>query len=145
LTPFTQLTPHDPAKGQAGDCWRTCIACLFDLNPLDVPDFADGSIDGMTFDERTQGWLHERGLTRVELPFTGEFTADEVMGCIGGLNPEAYYILAGAHPHLVGSTHSVVCKGNRIVHDPAQEPATPPLAGPSPTGHWWVSFFSKRF
>ena len=36
----SQLIKHDPDNGQWGDCFRTCIACIFNVhNVTDVPHF----------------------------------------------------------------------------------------------------------
>lgn len=47
MIPQTQLVTADPARGdghnaqgEAGDCFRTCLASILDLEPHEVPNFA---------------------------------------------------------------------------------------------------------
>jgi hypothetical protein len=37
MTPHKQRFRHDPANGIYGDCWRTAIACLLDIQPEEIP------------------------------------------------------------------------------------------------------------
>ena len=58
-----------------GDCLRACICSLLELNPDDVPNFAEcGFFDGL------DRWLKPRGLRflRFSIPHTEEFTDKQV-------------------------------------------------------------------
>lgn len=58
-----------------GDCWRTCVAMILDLEPLDVPHFVQDKYndpetehpEGLGLEgawaRATREWLNERGLT----------------------------------------------------------------------------------
>jgi len=32
-----QIYFHNPEKGSHGDCYRTCIACILEIEPVEVP------------------------------------------------------------------------------------------------------------
>jgi hypothetical protein len=58
----TQLVRyHAPAQGIYGDCLRTCIGCLLNLAPADVPHFLHDNSDDWL--QRLNAWLAPRGLT----------------------------------------------------------------------------------
>ena len=114
MTPHTQL-------GRS-DCWRTCIACLLDVPPEEVPD-APGDV------KRLNGWLAGRGLTYVGLPLVG-FDVRRVRDYFRE-TPRVEHVLIGRASD--GGNHSVVARGGRIIHDPF--PGGKPLTGPVPPGY----------
>lgn len=68
MTPHKQLFRHKPAEGMWGDCARTVIACMLDLEPEAVPhqqyEVADGEQDRFLNE-----WLATRGLRLVQVPY----------------------------------------------------------------------------
>ena len=71
MTPHAQTILADPkrgdghdAYGRPGDCWRTAIACLLDLDPLDVPHFGESD----DWWDATLDWAEARGDSMVYLP-----------------------------------------------------------------------------
>lgn len=73
MTPHAQTILADPTRGDGhdangipGDCYRTAIACLLDLEPTDVPHFVESGKDRW-WDE-TQEWFKARGDAFYYLP-----------------------------------------------------------------------------
>lgn len=136
MTPHKQLIKHDPASGAWGDCWRTCIACLLDMSPADVPHFADQ--DNPKADEQCREWLKERGFNLVKVCMFAEsasFAADWFR--------DAFYILTGLSPNVAEVAHCVIGRGAfDVVWDPAQPGKG--LAGPWVDEHgnnlYWIEF-----
>lgn len=136
MTPHKQLFRHKPEEGVIGDCWRTCIACLLDLHPSEVPHFTDGSWnDSAATTAKTRAWLRSRGLGFVELAYSGDLEA--VMASLAANAPGAYYLLGGNS--RTGCGHSVIACGSEIVWDPSQTDAG--IVGPMDDGYYWATFF----
>jgi hypothetical protein len=116
------VTPHKQTilDDGNGDCFRTCVASLFDLPVEQVPHFlAQG---GDTVTEPFRAWLKDRGLECVHLCF-GSWQAIK----------RTYFdnwgqlvILSGRSPRLradgKSKQHAVIAKcagyGLEFVHDP---------------------------
>lgn len=126
---------HDPDNGQYGDCHRTAIACILDLELDDVPHFLYDNCDGNEFDRREREFLSKRGLIMINIPFAG--TLDEVLQSIKHNSPGAVFLLAGKSPR--GTCHSVVCFDGKIIHDP--HPDGGGVVAPC-SDYWWAQFLS---
>jgi hypothetical protein len=112
---FHQLILADPrrgdghdANGNQGDCWRTCIATVLGLHPLDVPNF----VQQYSWMEAARLWLAPRGMDYGVTP-GAEYVLD---------HPEIYdgrlLIATGPSPrgdwmHCVVVDHQL-----NLVHDP---------------------------
>lgn len=114
MIPQRQLNRHNPANGEWGDCWRTCIACILDLRPEEVPHFFDGDVIQWEGIKRTQEWLIARGMYLLSFGWKDDW--DQIQLTIKTFNPGIHYIMFG-----MGSTegHVVICKDGEIVHDPS--------------------------
>jgi hypothetical protein len=54
-------------NGQAGDCWRCCIAAILQVPAENVPHFLEEALrDRMSMDPLTQRWLNARGWCLIE-------------------------------------------------------------------------------
>lgn len=133
-----QLIKHDPENGRWGDCARTAIACILDLEPAEVPHFFDGGVEAEEGLVQLQSWLRKLGLCLVMLPFLAENVAEALR--IGRYIKHTEHMLVGKSPR--GSNHVIVCRGEEMVHDPA--PQNDGLAGPTADGHYWLSFLARR-
>ncbi len=93
-----------------GNCFATAIACILDLDVLDVPNFCGDywTHDGEWF-RQTNKWLASRGLRYIEFSFGDWVALDH------GL-PDVHTIVAGPGPR--GCDHCVVWLGDAMVHDP---------------------------
>ena len=116
MTRYKQLIKHDPENGYWGDCQRTAIACLLDLEPLDVPHFWGIHMgdDDQAFRDMDY-WLENRGLERVQYGLECDSVQAALDVC---KNTDEYYMLIGQSK--LGTNHVVICRGNKIVHDPSQ-------------------------
>jgi len=136
-----QLFRHKPAEGQIGDCHRTAIACLFDMDPKNVPHFGltdfgtEGGITKHTQADETEEWLRERGFAQVHIAYGSEL--DDVLASVGALNPRTFYLLGGMS--RTGVNHTVIGCGNRIAWDPSLDDAG--IVGPCDDGCFWITFF----
>ena len=144
MTPYKQLINYDrpledgerPEK--VGDCARTVIACLLDMQPAEVPHFFEDGCTGEAYYQRVRKWLKNYGLGMVTVPFTGDgVSLSQLLHSIGHHNPDAYYMLTGQS--RVSGGHVVICRGNRIVHDPSV--GLSGIIGPEKeSGYYWVDF-----
>jgi hypothetical protein len=129
-----QIIMHDPENGQYGDCHRTALASLLDLQrPEDVPHFMDGADPGHAYDQ-TRQWLAGRGLRVVTFPVSGQTPLDDVLQWMEATNPGIEYLLAGTSPR--DTDHETVVSGG-VLYDP--HPSDSALIGPTSTGDWWIT------
>lgn len=120
MIPVKQRVKHDPASGKFGDCFRTALASILDIEDVgNVPHFFE---NGETADEawaRIDPWLTDQGFCMVAIPYPGNLTRLEVCQGFGGSNPNVYYLLGGS---IRGVNHIVVCCNDEIVCNPAMYP-----------------------
>jgi len=133
---FCQIK-HDPANGQYGDCLRACVASILELDSADVPHFAEngGTMQDALY--RARLWLSERSLTLFCTLWEDEALSD-VLQSMGNLNSDVHYILYGDQPD--GGSHVVVCRGDKIAHNPAWAGGT--LVRPS-AGFWLIMVIAR--
>ena len=134
MTPVVCRVKHEPEAGKYGDCVRACIASIMDLHGEQVPHFYHDKPDGLTGSTRIREWLAPLGYQPFVTHYPPDLTRDDILNVQGEVNPDAYYILFGAHEH--GGDHVVVCKGGKIVHDPSWYHAA--LIGPASYGCWSI-------
>jgi len=142
MRPQKQLNRHDPANGVYGDCHRTAIACVLDLDACDVPHFMDGTSGVGAADDAhdlAEAWLNERGLCTINVLFPSSLTIDEIMMTVAHCNPRSnpVFILCGTSK--TGCNHSVVCCDGDIVCDPSLNDSG--IVGPCDDGYYWLTFF----
>jgi hypothetical protein len=111
------LVKHDPENGTWGDCFRTCIACLLDVDPATVPHaYADGNLTEGHALRIMREWLKERGLGILSITFWADhkFGPDD-------LTWDTHYILSGESPNFPDVGHATIGKGPlfEVVHDVA--------------------------
>jgi len=129
---------HRPELGEFGDCHRTALACLLELEPEDIPNFGqwyDYNVHGSRFQNECAAFLASRGLKVVDVAYN--CTLEDMLTTLGSLNPDAYYLLGGQS--RTGLNHTVVGKGGAIIWDPSLDDAG--IVGPcQPAGMYWVSY-----
>ena len=140
MRPQKQLNRHDPDKGVWGDCERAAWATILDLDLADVPHFWDGGVDTATAVARQREFEKTLGLYYVSVPFTSPDGLGAVLNCVSHNNPDAEYLLCGTS--RTGCNHTVVCKGDKIVWDPALNDSG--IVGAADDGFFWVTIFGKR-
>ena len=119
----------DPDQGLYGDCYRTVVACLLDMEIRNVPNFADPavyrkSVSG-TFTGAANEWLKQHGYGRAIIRFPTFAPPENVLRQFRG--SLCYWILVGKGAR--GSNHAIICYRDRIIHDPSDSgvvgPCTP--------------------
>lgn len=136
-----QTIRHDPDAGRYGDCFRTCLACLMDLEPQDVPHFMD--LNEYPYEDMgdlwacVDRWLIRYGLVRATFAIPAE-SVEPVLTMMRNHNPAVPYMLCGQSPR--GTDHEVICQGGGIIHDP--HPDGGGLVGPASNEYFWVSLLS---
>ena len=136
-----QLNRHFPERGIWGDCLRTAIACVLDLDPVDVPHFNDRS-DGRTDEDvgrLLNDWLRGRGLAIITVSFNGETSLDDVLTAAGFGSMGLPYLLSGFS--RTGCNHVVVCQGYEIIWDPSLTDSG--IVGPMNNGFWMVEWLVR--
>lgn len=131
---------HDPDNGTRGDCQRTVLACLLDLDaPEDVPHFMDIEDDEQAKDWM-DCWLASRGLSRLvfafdgQTPVHGEDRLWYVLEAMKVWNPGLPYCLIGQSER--GFTHVSIYADDYLVHDP--HPDGGGIVAPTEEGYYWV-------
>ncbi len=135
-----QRFAHNPAQGSFGDCLRTAIACVLDLDRDEVPHFNDGSSDTEKCGERANAWLASHELVLIAVPYPGEMPMAELLAQQEILNPGIHFLLSGMS--RTGVNHCVVATSKGIDWDPSLADAG--IIGPCDDGNWWLDFFGKR-
>ena len=130
-----QLILHDPDNGKWGDCFRTALACLLDLQPKDVPHFGHRGPDSAEFNARINAWLGDQNLTLITVGLVGG--PDKVMEAMKIQNPGVVYLLSGKSPRC-DESHVVIAQDDKIIHDP--HPDGTGLDGPDADGAGWAEF-----
>jgi hypothetical protein len=137
MTPAYQTIREDSQRSQAGDCFRACVASILDQSIDVVPHFFRDQKGGARVEPyveiEMQKWFNELGLNIIFLPILAG-NPEQAMNIFGGRYPRLHYILVGQT--IKGVHHSVVCRGNQILHDPAR-PAMG-LHGPQENGFFTV-------
>lgn len=141
MIPQICLVKHDPQNGSYGDCVRACVASILELETAQVPNFYDG-VNGeddlpMAFD-RICEYLDSIGRAPFLSIYDADASLDELLKFISS-NTTAHYILFGRT--AAGNPHVVICKGDKIVHDPAWYRS--PIVGANGS-HWLVMVIAVK-
>lgn len=138
---------HVPQAGLIGDCFRTCIACLLDQSPENVPHFVynnwnfeknePNELVLMQYD--VDKYLDSKGYARLDMAFSGELSLEEVTTSIDRMSGPVRYMVLGKG--MSGFGHWVIYEGYRLLWDP--HPSNCGLVGPE--GElWWIMFLLPR-
>lgn len=136
-----QLFRHDPDRGVFGDCHRTAIGCLLDMEPETVPHFGEKALAaqqrGEAYDWKPdiEAFLNAHGYTQADVLFGGA-TVEDLFSFMASRNPDVRYLLGGTSPR--GRHHTVICRGGAFEWDPHPDDAF--LVRPMEHGYWEVTF-----
>lgn len=122
-----------------GDCLRTCIASLLELEPGLVPHFAADGDPGPSSWQRARDWLAPQGLAIWFTAFPGSASLDEVLTSVGAINPDTFYMVGGWGGY---GDHIVIAVNDHIVHDPARGGGGLIRAGSN--GYWLIASLSSN-
>lgn len=109
MKPVDQTTFGFPG----GNCFSACVASILELPLKEVPYFMDHGEDWLAAFGK---WLQERGMTAICLNIQDmEEWVEKTLGIyiLSGLSPRA-----PTPPDPKLHLHSVVARGNSIIHDP---------------------------
>ncbi len=135
-----QLHLHRPEQNQYGDCWRTCIACILNVPPNNIPHYYE------------QLWKEGENISQEVHAATNEFLADAGYGVQYIEIPvqcdeeqlrvyishyfKDMYVIVGCNSKNGG--HSVIMKGYDYMWDPAIDNSG--CVGPMEDGYYWIGF-----
>ena len=125
---------HDPDNSVYGDCHRTAIACLLDLDPDDVPHFLHDGCDAKEFERRENDFLERLGYSMFRMAYS--CALEDALSSVGSCNPGVIHLLAGKSPR--GACHTVICCDGRIIHDPHPD-GSGVVAPCGEDGFYWFS------
>lgn len=132
-----QLFRHEPDKGIYGDCWRTVLACLLDMDPREIPHMHVEMESADTWP--VAEWLDRQGLRNVALPISGEVDLETALLVASAPNPGLRFMFVGTS--RTGCNHIVIAQDGEIIHDPSQTGAG--IIGPCADGYWWMEFIGR--
>ena len=135
-----QKYKHNPDEGIMGDCARTSIACLLNLDRDEVPHFAQMDQTAEGFYTAVKDWLQQRGLTPFYVIYE-DTPLDDVLNAVGSLNSCIQYILIGKSKS--GTMHCVCCQAGKIIHDVSQ--GNVGVVAPDDEGCYSLMFFTSVF
>lgn len=131
----TCIVKHNPPESY-GDCVRACIASILDRD--DVPHYYDGR-PLTEVHEATRKWLMENvGLAPFFTTLEADATLEEVLAYVATNNPDSFYLLMC---QTEAGDHCVLCKGDKVVHDPAWYRTA--IKGAHSLGVWVVMVLGK--
>jgi hypothetical protein len=138
MRPQKQHLRHNPPAAY-GDCFRTAIAIVLDMDAADVPHFMDGGVSGEDGAEAAETWLNARSLTAINIVADGSRPLQGVLDSIAGTNLRnvPVFLLTGKSRN--GCAHVVVACNGDIVCDPSLDNSG--IVGPCDDGFYWLTFF----
>lgn len=129
-----QLHRHDPANGVHGDCYRTVVACLLDLDHDQVPhrhDFLTNEDQSRDMDD----FLLGKGVRTIRIALNGG-DVEGALAVAATLSDGLPYLFSGRSRN--GTNHVVIARDDRIIHDPSLDDSG--IVGPTDVGQFWVEW-----
>lgn len=115
MIPLTQIVSHCPPL-RWGDCWRTCIAMILELQVEEVPHFLHDGLSNRIAQDRARLWLADRGLGLISFNIHSDTNPEHTEMMFG----DSHYILSGRSINFKEAWHSVVAKGHfEMIYDPS--------------------------
>ena len=134
-----QSIKHDPDNGKWGDCYRTCIAMVMNLDPATVPHFYDPNADcrGLA---GARDWLSGWGYGIIQIAYPPDMTWTAILEQTADTAPGCPLISSGMGPR--GNNHCVVVIDGKVFCDPfSGEADQNPFTGPAEhdrESYWWL-------
>lgn len=130
-----QKYEHDPKNGVYGDCYRTCVAMILDMDRDDVPHFSKLALlnpEGPSASQYLREWLKSKNLGVFSVVLSGDNTIGEVLKMLGHIVNDVPIMLIGESGRYEGVGHVVVVKNGEIIADPSGSG----IVGPSEDFYW---------
>lgn len=140
MKPQKQLFRHRPKDGIYGDCHRTAIAIVLDMDAKDVPHFMHGGVSGDEAADLAEAWLNERGIATINVVYGGQLPVSDVLATVDLYNRRSRPVFLLTGKSCNGTGHVVVCSDGKIACDPALDDSG--IVGPCDDGFYWVTFFA---
>jgi hypothetical protein len=142
VKPQRQLIEHCPEEGRYGDCQRTCVAAILDMDAADVPHFCEPPHapkgEPGWWEERQNEWLAQFGLATMTVAYSGDTASfDDVMEWTSRQSPTVPMIVCGRGGK--GVNHVVVVLNGKIVCDPSGSG----IVGPTLENTWEVQVLAS--
>lgn len=138
-----QLYLHNPKEGSIGDCWRTCIACILDVEPKAIPHYykslwePEPAIISTKVHRETNKFLKANfDLQYIEYPL--DCPEVEILNTYLEHYYRDTYVMLGCSSKNGG--HSVIRKGY-YMWDPAIDNSG--CVGPMNDGYYWIGLLVK--
>lgn len=137
----TQANLHDPENGVFGDCYRTCLACILDLERDEVPHYVDTMDPGKwakIVQPKYDAWLGVRGWQELCIPIPGEgVEVEDILHFHKTRTPfPTTAMLIGES--RTGCNHIVVVENGKIIHDTSINKSG--IIGPGNDGFYWLTW-----
>lgn len=136
MIPFNQLINNDPENGQYGDCYRTCIASILEIEPEKVPHFYQTGEPGSL--EKVRDWLYKYDCYLIDVAFRNN-NIIELLRMLNSSYRNIYCIISGQSDR--GYDHACVLYNGEIIHDP--HPSKKGINRPCSTGYYHVEAIVK--
>lgn len=133
MIPHTCTVKHDPPNSY-GDCLRAAVASL--LNYPDaalVPHFYEFGDDERGNEEFKHWLLQTHNLQPFYMALNGTTPLADLFAMMAGVNTDIEYLL---FCKCGDADHVVVCKNDKVIHDPAWYRS--PITEPTSNGFWVV-------
>jgi hypothetical protein len=125
--------------GEAGDCYRACLATILGVPAASIPNFNDitekeglaGESAYLAMQQRTREFLHPLGLGIFNTYCNGEWPMEKALDYFSAHSPGVPIIFHGRTPRSPHEFHAVVALDGKIVHDPSG------VGISGPCGDWW--------
>lgn len=135
-----QKYEHDPEQGIYGDCYRTCVAMILDMDRDVVPHFSKQCHiypDGPSATQRLRDWLKLKNLGVFSVTLSGEHKIEEVLDILGNSSFDIPFMLIGESGKYKDVGHVVVVRNGAIVADPSGSGIVGPIAD-----RYWLEVIS---
>lgn len=128
---------HDPGSGVWGDCMRTVLACMLDME-RDLVTHYQGEQSAEEFNARFEAFLAPFGIVRLEVPIMSD-SVDAALAWGAIRSKGLPYLLSGTS--RTGCNHVVICEGDQIVWDPSLNDSG--IIGPCDDGFFWIDWLVR--
>lgn len=134
------IVKHDPKAGSYGDCFRACVASVFNYRQItDVPHFLEKG-PGSNWGEYHRWLARTHDAYSMSVPLNVETLEDVFTFTRMSFSFNFPYILTGTS--IAGVNHCVVANWFGIIHDPSAEPDQQhTIIGPTDDGLFWIECF----
>lgn len=145
MTPQLQRYRFNDGSGVVGDCHRTCIAMILDLDRDEVPHFMQDvpyectaeSPESVVAEQAERDWLlREWGLVPVYWGYDGSMALGDVLTVLTNTVRGTAAILVCTSGN--GCNHSVVFYNGQLYN-----PNDGNIAGPMRNGFWYVTVYAR--